>query len=279
MVVIMLGRSALLVVGLLLLLACSGAAEAPVSAPSTESPASTTPPAVPDVGSERAADTPEEDPQPGLPVLDIEWQRAVTEKAADYTAVAAWDRGFVAIADKVGDDRTGMVLVSDDGLTWEHVAVGEEAFTTGGRLGQLNLAALVATDNQILIVGSEVQSDGADVDAAVWISSDGRAWERVPHDEAVFGGPGWQGIGGVTWSGDGFVAVGHDTPPDNERSRVAIWISADGRDWGRLPHDSDSFEADEELEVSSITMGPAGSVITGRRGTDGAIWYSADTEH
>jgi hypothetical protein len=233
---------------------------------------------VPRAGSEQASDTADEDPPPALPAPEIEWQRAVTDKAGDYAAVAAWDRGFVVVADKVGDDRVGKVLVSDDGLTWEEVAVGQDAFTTAGHLGQLNFAALVAAEAQILIVGSEVQPDGEDVDGAVWMSSDGRVWERVPDDEGIFGGPGWQGIRAVTWTGDGFVAVGHDTLPDTELSRVAIWNSPNGTHWERLPHDPDSFEADEELTVLSVATGQAGSVVVGRRGTDGAVWYSSDTQ-
>src|SRR5512137_1063350 len=42
----------------------------------------------------------------------------------------------------------------------------------------------------LVAVGAE-DLDG-DTNAAVWLSSDGYAWEQVPRDEAVFGGPGVQ---------------------------------------------------------------------------------------
>ena len=57
--------------------------------------------------------------------------------------------------------------------------------------------------------------------AAVWTSSDGRGWERVPHDEAVFGGDDGQAMGSVTAGGPGLVAVGHD----EGRQAAAVWTS------------------------------------------------------
>ena len=55
-------------------------------------------------------------------------------------------------------------------------------------------------------------------DAAVWTSEDGMTWDRVPHDEDVFGGPGAQEMDTITVGGPGLVAVGSDTDnlPDSD---------------------------------------------------------------
>ena len=267
----MFGRLTLLVFGLLLLQACSNPAPSPVSdaTASEETPASTILPSVPPDGSEQASDDPGENPQPAEPVPEIQWQRAVVEGDAEYVGVAAFETGFVTV------DRLGRVLVSGDGLIWEEIAAGQEAFATEG---WLEFNALVTSGAQILLVGSEHAADGEEIDAAVWISPDGRSWERVVDDKSVFGGPGSQSFRAVTWTRDGFVAVGHDNPLDTEQGRLAIWVSPDGRDWKRLPHDPDSFEALEDLEGLSVAVGPGGSVVVGRRGADGAVWYSPDTQ-
>ena len=58
-----------------------------------------------------------------------------------------------------------------------------------------------------------------DGDAVVWLSTDGRVWSRVPHDEAVLGGPGRQSMLSVAAAGGGLVAVGW------HGSDAAVWVS------------------------------------------------------
>jgi hypothetical protein len=118
------------------------------------------------------------------------------------------------------------------------------------------------------IAGGEAGGDGA-----LWTSTDGISWERVPHDEIVFGAG---GISGLAAGDDGYVAVGGD-------GGGAIWFSADGLSWQRVA-DSPSF-ASATLSFDSVAFGPAGYVATGMdfdttgsAGAEftGAVWVSPD---
>jgi len=53
----------------------------------------------------------------------------------------------------------------------------------------------------------------------------GLVWSRVPHTEAVFGGPGAQEMNSVVVGGPGLVAVGHDRSGGDWVA--AVWVSPD----------------------------------------------------
>jgi hypothetical protein len=64
--------------------------------------------------------------------------------------------------------------------------------------------------------------------AAVWTSTDGATWSRVPPQPEVLGGPDFQAMGAVTAGGPGLVAVGEsDQGP-------TVWTSTDGIMWSRV---------------------------------------------
>ena len=103
-------------------------------------------------------------------------------------------------------------------------------------------------------------------DAAVWTSTDGLTWSRVPHDEEVFGGA---AMNGVTTGGPGLVAVGETI------SGAAVWTSVDGTTWSRVPHDDEVFAG---ADMTRVTEGGPGLVAVGPSfSEDGAqVWTSAD---
>jgi len=113
--------------------------------------------------------------------------------------------------------------------------------------------------------------------AAVWTSADGLTWSRVPHDEAVFGGPGTQEMTSVTTGGPGLVAVGSDTTEVGYETAAAVWTSVDGITWSRVPHDEAVFDG---VEMNSVTVGGPGLVAVGLvgpyGGRDAAVWTSVD---
>jgi len=119
-----------------------------------------------------------------------------------------------------------------------------------------------------------VGSDGSDdflSDAAVWTSVDGITWSRLPHDEEVFGG-GW--MESVTEGGPGLVAVG-SSGSNEERGlvgRAAVWTSADGITWSRVPHDEAIFGG---TSMNGVIAGGPGLVAVGGDG-DAAVWTSVD---
>jgi hypothetical protein len=99
-------------------------------------------------------------------------------------------------------------------------------------------------------------------DAAVWVSADGLAWERVDSPsfrgevtrEVADGDPldGNQYMNDIALGPGGLVAVGAAPLVDLDQAagsldRPGIWISPDGRQWERLPHDEDLFGGVVEL--------------------------------
>ena len=145
-------------------------------------------------------------------------------------SVTAGRPGLVATGwNRSEDDTDGLVWVSADGDSWTRI---DDEAIFGGPGGQL-IWSVTAGGPGLIAAGYETSGD--DWDAAVWVSADGYTWTRVPHDEAVFGGPGNQVIRSVTAGGPGLVAAGH-SGPGGATDVAAVWVSADGYTWTRV-HD------------------------------------------
>ncbi len=119
---------------------------------------------------------------------------------------------------------------------------------------------------------------GGDRDAAVWTSTDGLSWHRVPHKETVFGGPDAQLMASVTQGGPGLVAVGLDGSGGD--FDAAAWVSADGSSWERVPHDESSlggvnFQAMQDVTSSGSRLTAVGADTSGGD-FDAAAWFSDD---
>ena len=168
---------------------------------------------------------------------------------------------------------------SRDGLTWSRVPNNEGVFGDGRSWLQMDHVApggpgLVAVGFEAFI---------ADSDAAVWTSPDGITWSRVPHNEEVFGGNGWQWTFGVTAGGPGLVAVGAEGAVDSGGavdSDAAVWTSPDGITWSRVPHDEEVLGGDGDQNMRSVAAGGPGLVAVGFDGPiadpDAAVWTSPD---
>lgn len=110
--------------------------------------------------------------------------------------------------------------------------------------------------------------------AAVWVSEDGRDWERVEHDEAVFDDDGPQVMVDASVAEEGVVAVGDDRGTDGNG---AVWRSEDGRNWERLD-DEEEFGGPGAQFVTSVTPGGPGLVAVGHDfgASSPAVWVSED---
>ena len=203
----------------------------------------------------------------------IVWQRVAHDEGVfggdgeqEMSSVVAGGRGLVAVGWDAGREAA-VVWTSTDGLVWERVAHDEAVFG-GDRLQKMS--SVVAGGPGLVAVGWDAGREAA----AVWTSTDGLVWERVAHDEAVFGGGFRQSMRSVAVGGPGLVAVGHD----GGRDAAAVWTSTDGIAWQRVPHDEAALGGDSPLTTMySITVGGPGLVAVGRDIWQGAVvWTSTD---
>ena len=162
------------------------------------------------------------------------------------------------------------------------VRVPGVAATFGGP-GDDVMAGVVFGGPGLVAVGSDYPagngSDGGEIsdgDAAVWTSSDGVTWTRVPHDEAVFGGDSFQEMQAVAVLGSTLVAVGVDGED------AAVWTSADGLNWNRVVAAEATLGGPGYQAMLRIANGGPGLVAvglddpTGEVDWDAAVWTSPD---
>jgi hypothetical protein len=132
--------------------------------------------------------------------------------------------------------------------------------------------AVVQTDGGFVAAGFD--SSGLDADAAVWRSTTGATWERVP--TGLLGGPGAQTIQSLALGGPGIVAVGFDESGNGVDA--AVWASTDGSEWVRVADPSFAEEGDQEIRTvlnTGFGFVAAGHDARGNQ-VDAAVWVSAD---
>jgi hypothetical protein len=140
------------------------------------------------------------------------------------------------------------------------------------------MEAVVAAGSRLVAVGDGCATGDTICHAAVWTSTDGSTWTRVP-DGPVFD------VGAYTVTrrgemtdvivgGPGFIAVGRSHGPTDRRA--VVWTSTDGTDWTRVPY-GDAFARGT---IEAVTAGGPGYVAVGGEvvGTHGraAVWTSSD---
>ena len=217
----------------------------------------------------------------------INWSRVPHDEAIfggdgdqSMTSVTSGGPGLVAVGtDSFESDLDGAVWTSPDGITWSRVPHDEAVF---GDDGDQSMTSVTAGGPGLVAVGTDGPVKNSDV--AVWTSTDGISWSRVPHDEAVFGGGGNQSMTSVTSGGPGLVAVGTDASHDD--GDPAVWTSPDGVTWSRVPNEAVFGGEDRELMgadrqvMESVTVGGPGLVAVGFEGSfsnsDAAVWTSPD---
>ncbi len=170
-----------------------------------------------------------------------------------------------------------VVWTSTDGVDWERSWEGEgmeltldQYFEAGATMQS------IAVGNDGLLVGvGQSTDDGVGV-AAIWTSTDGTSWERVPHDPALFAGPDGQQarISDVAASDDGFVAVGA------AGTHPAAWASADGLSWARAQAPDDefpgSFSTVTAIDGGWLAAGPHGFADMNEELVAVTLWTSPD---
>jgi hypothetical protein len=160
-----------------------------------------------------------------------------------------------------------LAWTSSDGITWEHVR--RQASLVGG--GMISVAA---------IPGGFVAVGTAGGHAAIWLSTDGRTWSRVP-DDPIFAPP--PGSGQASYVDANGVASGHGTivavgiallAGSDGAPVVMAWRSDDGRSWTAA-----TVEKPEGGQVFSVAATFDRFLATGPSRSDsclGGIWASTD---
>lgn len=211
------------------------------------------------------------------------WTRSVVDEAVGTIEdVVATDHGLVGAgwytifdADEVEWVHPAMWLSSDTEewtRVWEGQPVAIEEFPPDANRA---LALAVGDDGLLVAVGSVENGSGVEV-AAVWTSTDGRAWEAVDPETPTFGSDTGLAVSMVDVASGprGFVAVGNEGAVD-----VAAWRSADGHSWARVEAGADLDDTSEVLTaVAAHGSGwlAAGSADPGFAQGPVMLWSSPD---
>jgi hypothetical protein len=229
---------------------------------------------------------------PGLVAVGaLDWQGAVwtssdgrewnlverTSQTQAFVDVTTGGPGLVAIglgnhgwSTQTGDDAP--IWTSQDGVTWTRAP--SDADFEGAWL-----RAVTAGGPGVIAVGSDV--DGA----RVWVSSDGVSWGKasvpaMPANVAFDGKHADAWLRDVASDGERLVAVGTvgiSCGQNCGRYAPAVWTSTDGATWTALPAGSVFPSDPSDVEVRSVTVGPAGFVAVGGIFSDDPwIWTSPD---
>jgi len=195
--------------------------------------------------------------------------------------VVAGGPGFVAVGSvPIGSMETkGGIWTSSDGDRWTRID-DRPAFA------RADIRSVATDGSGIVAVGYTLEPTGQ-FRPAVWRSDDGLSWNAstvndetipVPADGALEGAL----MSHVASSGSRWLAAGvsADVRSDGIASDIALWSSADGSTWERLPHRA-IFEAG--MSESSIgEFGPGPILMTDERtiiagasqGPQTSIWMS-----
>ena len=190
---------------------------------------------------------------------------ATTATTATTVALTATDSSTTTEAGVAGE--MGWTQLPSDVVFQE---AGKQVLIDGS--GSQAMNAIGYHSSCYFAVGQD--DSGGDLDAAVWTSCTGFDWTRVPHDEAVFGGAGDQGMRAVVQLTSGsrdLVAVGYDFDDS------AVWLLGGADDWSRVPHDETPFG---NSRMESVTAYGAGLIAVGSDYSggdeDAAVWTSLD---
>jgi hypothetical protein len=228
------------------------------------------------------------------------WTRVPYDEALfggfDYPAMM---NDVVAIGDRVTavgalGDAAAVWHSDDGGRNWSEVPHDRAEFgqrNTPGEAhdglgdGRQSMAAILVTPGGFVAAGSDGPSPDSmskvdDHDAAIWRSSDGVLWQRLPDVDGALGGEDDQVINSIIVLPDRYVAVGTEQfgGPENPSSRGAVWYSTDLASWIRIPHDPAVFGHDDEAtKLIHAAVGPTGIVAVGQAGDDptrAVVWAS-----
>ena len=213
---------------------------------------------------------------PPSDVLADQWaavplDQSVFPPGTDIQVITWGGPGVVMIGRICGNDgcQSG-VWTSPDGFAWGRTNpdFGPEAEVNDVAVGGPGLVA----------VGRVTGEDGFS-NAAVWTSSDGQSWDRVPHNDDVFGLGASVAAAAIMEnieSGPNGLVVAGVTCLDPPCTTIeTIWTSHDGLSWTRHPGERFSGGRLEDFTWFNDRFVAIGGINTGE-GQDVAAWTSPD---
>ncbi len=162
-------------------------------------------------------------------------------------------------------------LAMEDGMRPEHI--------------EWSSMTAVAVGGPGLVAGGVSHSaEALTVDAAVWVSPDGRSWTRIDDESGVFGDamsstdePVDQAITDMAGGSLGVIAVGTDGLPSGQDG--AIWVSDNGLTWERVLLDQDVFGGEGDQTMHAVVQVSGQVVVVGESGGYASAWVSSDRVH
>lgn len=214
--------------------------------------------------------------------LDISWQRVSEQPSLQdgwISSITTGGPGYVAVGGTVGCSDPlsnncrldAAVWVSADGLVWERIesdsfrsdAVREVAdgvptdgdqYMNDVTVGPAGLVAVGAAP----VIDPDRVSGYLD-QVGIWLSPDGRQWDRLPYDEETFGGI--DEIWRIATFDDRLVAIGG----------ARAWVSTDGAAW-----EGAVVESSPSAGVFDLTIWNGTLVAVGVVDEHPAVWASED---
>jgi hypothetical protein len=190
--------------------------------------------------------------------------------------VFGWSRGFVGFAaspdSTVAVGPTVTPAASTDGLHW---TLGDPLDNTGRQLASMPEAVVEGPAGLVAVGRGPAATCGGPPSAdALWTSSDGLKWSRVPLPPDFATASVITVDGGAT----GYVAAG---VLKDGLSQI-VWLSQDGRAWHQIPLTRSVFG---QFDVAGAVNFSGGYVVSGASHTEGgcganmvtpSIWWSVD---
>jgi hypothetical protein len=216
----------------------------------------------------------------------IDWQRAdLGGEPEAVNDVARSGAGYVAVGSSlVGSmESKGAVWTSTDGLAWDRLP-DDPVFA------RASLYSVAAHDGLLVATGYASDPPGAGslfARPSAWTSRDGTTWERsevvdptLPVRQTTTGALEGALMTSLARTEAGWLAAGTALTAEADAARfdAAIWTSADGETWQRVPHDP-AFVAGRasgmEYGAFSLAVSDDRVVVVGRTtGPQTTLWIN-----
>lgn len=204
----------------------------------------------------------------------VRWQRIDTglPRCHVTAAIERTSGGIVALCQ--GPDLMPRVLTSTDGEQWTVATPSGLEPRMPNHVILLN-GLTETSSGTLILVGAEALEDLSSGDAAVWISTDGTAWQRAPAAPELADAE----INAVISTDSGILAVGADGFPGANVQLpglrgAAVWQSTDGSSWQR----QSSPPRSGGVLLSGIGRTDIGFIAWGDGAPPGSgvVWTSSD---